>query len=170
MMAMGAFHSFFLPPGGGVQSYQMLHMVGVGHRSLTRSVREMGLEASVRTMVYPTILYYLKAVFGMAAYPPNTLCKLSHQASCIKGFTNSFDVHATVNQGHQVEVQFLGGQLSIKEMVRVCRQYLDNADPLPAWAKCSYLKETYKSYNPYFSVRHKSTPPTLDQRRHFVPY
>ena len=148
----------------------MLHMVGVGHWSLTRSVREMGLEASVRTMVYPTILHYLKAVFGMAAYPPNTLCKLSHQASCIKGFTNSFDVHATVNQGHQVEVQFLGGQLSIKVIVQVCRRYLDNADPLLAWAKCSYLKETYESYNPYFSVRHKSTPPTLDQRRHFVPY
>ena len=60
-------------------------------------------------------------------------------------------------------------------MVRVCRRHLDNAGPLPDWGSCSYhivpdlyrmvLKETYELYDPHFSVRHESTPPTLDQKK-----
>ena len=35
----------------GVRSYQMLHMVGFGHGSLTKRVRDRGLSASIRTLV-----------------------------------------------------------------------------------------------------------------------
>ena len=140
-----------------------------------KAVKGRGLGASVKIVVYPTILHYLKAVCSIDRYSPNTVHKLLYRARCIKGFIDTFDVHATVNQGHRVEAQVHGGQLSITEMVRVCRRHLDNAGPLPAWASCSYhiapdlyrmvLKETYELYDPHFSVRHESTPPTLDQKK-----
>ena len=95
----------------------MLHMVGFGHGSLTKRVRDRGLSASIRTLVYPTIVHYLKASFGMAQYPPNTLCTLAYHATCIKKLIDNFDISASVNQGHRVEVQFLGGQHSIRQMV-----------------------------------------------------
>ena len=155
----------------------MLHMVGFGHGSLTKRVRDRGLSASIRTLVYPTIVHYLKASFGMAQYPPNTLCTLAYHVTCIKKLIDNFDISASVNQGHRVEVQFLGGQHSIRQMVQVCRQYLDNAHPLPVWARCCFrialdlyrmvLMETYQSLDSHFSMRHESTPPSLNHKKAF---
>ena len=155
----------------------MLHMVGFGHGSLTKRVRNRGLSASIRTLVYPTIVHYLKASFGMAPNPPNTLRTLSYRATRVKQLIDNFDVNATVNQGHRVEVQFLGGQHSIGRMVQVCQRYLANAVPLPVWARCCFriapdlyrmvLMETYQSLDSYFTVRHESTSPTLDHEKAF---
>lgn len=64
-----------------------MHMVGFGHGSLTRRVRDRGLGASIRTLVCPTIVHYFKAEFGMVLYPPNMLCTLSYRSSCIKQLT-----------------------------------------------------------------------------------
>ena len=156
----------------------MLHMVRFGHGSLTKRVRDRGLSASIRTLVYPTIVHYLKASFGMAPNPPNTLRTLSYRATRVKQLIDNFDVDTTVNQGHRVEVQFLGGQHSIGQMVQVCQRYLANAVPLPVWARCCFRiapdlyrmvlnGDVYQSLDSYFTVRHESTSPTLDHEKAF---
>ena len=137
----------------------------------------MSWTASIRTLVYPTIVHYLKASFSMAQHPPNTLRTLSYRATRIKQLIDNFNVNATVNQGHCVEVQFIGGQHSIGQMAQVCQRHLDNAVPLPVWARCCFriapdlyrmvLMETYQSLESYFTVRHESTSPSPDHKKAF---
>lgn len=85
-------------------------------RLLDKENQRQGYGVSIRTVVYPTILHYLKAKFTMAQYPLSTVWTLIYRVNQIKNLIDQLTDHPLVLHGHCVEVRFIGGNLTINEM------------------------------------------------------
>ena len=71
----------------------------------------------------------------MAQYPLSTVWTLIYRVNQIKNLIDQLTDHPLVLHDHCVEVQFIGGNLTINKMECRAIQLLADADLLPHWAK-----------------------------------
>ena len=106
---MGAFPSFTLRLGG---TGLLDDMVRFGHCSLTRRSRNRGSGASIKTVVYLTVVHFLKSQFSMAQSP------LAQYITCLPSEQHS-DSHRQACQSSFGPIGpscRTGGNLTIKKM------------------------------------------------------